>query len=696
MVPVQQNPPSRFRLPRRHYGTVVALAGVLFACVLLMRGEGGPWVDRISTALLTLVRAGLLPLLYLLAAMGYGRLARRALPAQRGRWCIELGLGLTALLSLSHLLGVLGILSTLTAALSVGVGVVLFAPTLRRAEDLEYRPRTLTPIHFAISCAVALALVMACNPPGVLWASEYGGFDALSYHLQLPREWIAMGRVWPSEHNVYSFLPSYIEAAYMHVALLGGGGILGSNAQAAMSAQLLSAYMLIASGLVIAELTRATLDRLRLDADRGLAWLIAMSLTLGTPWLLVVGTLAYNEIAVVLLGSTALCAAMRMDLAVWKRALICGVIVGGACSCKPTALFLLAPSVGIVLLACSPRKRWLIATTACLVTGGITIAPWLIRNELATGNPVFPQMAGVFGGGHWSEAQHAVYVAAHAFEGSLADRFAMLVVPDRDGVNHVSRFRGLTNGQWGITVLLGLIGLTVLIAQRRTRAAGVIILLTLGVPIVLWALLTHLQSRFLIPISPILVVLGAVGVTRITNEHARNAVAKVVSLIAVMTCVVVSLAQNAGSPFILLDLGPGLSLGAYEPIEGEPWTATLNRVVGEGETVYLLGDATPFYVMSDVRYNTVYDRWLIEDVIESRPLSPSAWGPLLRERGIDYVVVSFSELRRYAQSGWLPESIRLEQIDEWLGSLSPIEVWSDDNGHPIRAIFRIPPGVGTP
>lgn len=696
MVPVQQNPPSRFRLPRRHYGTVVGLAGVLFACVLLMRGEGGPWVDRVSTTLMTLVRAGLLPLLYVLAAMGYGRLARRALPAQRGRWCIELGLGLTALLSLSHLLGVLGILSTLTAALSVGVGVVLFAPALRQTEDLEYRPRTLTPIHFAISCAVALALVMACSPPGVLWASEYGGFDALSYHLQLSREWIAMGRVWPSEHNVYSFLPSYIEVAYMHVALLGGGGMLGSNAQAAMSAQLLSAYMLIASGLVIAELTRATLDRLGLDADSGLAWLIAMSLTLGTPWLLVVGTLAYNEIAVVLLGSTALCAAMRMDLAVWKRALICGVIVGGACSCKPTALFLLAPSVGIVLLACSPRKRWLIATMACLLAGGITIAPWLVRNELEAGNPVFPQMAGVFGGGHWSEAQHAVYAAAHAFDGSLADRFAMLAVPDRDGVNHVSRFRGLTNGQWGITVLLGLIGLTVLIAGRRTRAAGLVILLALCVPIVLWALLTHLQSRFLIPISPILVVLGAVAVTRITNEHARNAVAKVVSLIAVMTCVVVSLAQNAGSPFILLDLGPGLSLGAYEPIEGEPWTATLNRVVGEGETVYLLGDATPFYVMGDVRYNTVYDRWLIEDVIESRPLSPSAWGPLLRERGIDYVVVSFSELRRYAQSGWLPESIRLEQIDEWLGSLSPIEVWSDDNGHPIRAIFRIPPGVGTP
>ncbi len=696
MVPVQQNPSSRLRLPRRHYGTVVGLSAIGFACVLLMRGEGGSWADRISTVFITCVRSGILPLLYLLAAMGYGRLARRALPARRGRWCIELGLGLTALLSLSHLLGVLGILSTLTAALSVGAGIVLFAPIFRQAEDLEYRPRTLTPIHVAISCGVALVLVMACNPPGVLWASEYGGFDALSYHLQLPREWIAMGRVWPSEHNVYSFLPSYIEVAYMHVALLGGGGMHDSGAQAALSAQLLSACMLIASGLVIAELTRTTLDRLGLDTDSGLAWLIAMSLTLGTPWLLVVGTLAYNEIAVVLLGATALCAAMRVELAVWKRALLCGVIVGGACSCKPTALFLLAPSVGIVLLACSPRKHWAIATLACLVAGGATIAPWLIRNELATGNPVFPQMVGVFGGGHWSEAQHAVYAAAHTFDGTIADRLAMLLVPDSGGVNHVSRFRGLNNGQWGITVLLGLIGLTVLIARRRTRAAGVVALLALGVPIVLWALLTHLQSRFLIPISPILVALGAVGITRLPNEHARNAIAKVVSLIAVMSCVVVSLAQNAGSPFILLDLGPGLSLGAYEPIRGEPWTATLNRVVGEGETVYLLGDATPFYVRGGVRYNTVYDRWLIEDVIESRPLSPSAWGPLLRERGIDYVVVSFSELRRYAQSGWLPESIRLEQIDEWLGSLSPIEVWSDDNGNPIRAIFRIPPGQGTP
>ncbi|MEZ6319149.1 MAG: hypothetical protein R3B49_10435 [Phycisphaerales bacterium] len=62
-------------------------------------------------------------------------------------------------------------------------------------------------------------LVVACaSPAGWLWDSEFGGFDALAYHLELPQEWMQRaGRVWPVDHNVYSYLPSYVEAAYVQV-----------------------------------------------------------------------------------------------------------------------------------------------------------------------------------------------------------------------------------------------------------------------------------------------------------------------------------------------------------------------------------------------------------------------------------------------------------------------------------------------
>lgn len=676
--------------PRKLIVALIAVA-VVFAGVLLLRGEGGSWIARALAVVGTLTEAGWAPCLYLVAGAGYGRMARGWIPDAADRWCVELGIGLTVLLTLTHLVGMLGLLGVLSAWVITGIGLVLFLLRLRE-QGVSSDGTRATPIHFAIVCGVVLAFVMACSPPGVLWGSEYGGFDALSYHLQLPREWIEQGRIWPSEHSVYSFLPGYIEGAYAHVALMMGGGMLAHGARGAMSAQLLSAIMLVLCAGVIGQLGRVCCERLMPGSDSAIAGRVSIALTLGTPWLLVVGTLAYNEIAVVLLGSCALIAAMRTDIAAWKRAVVCGFIVGGACSCKPTALFLLAPSVGVVLLACSARRRWVVATLVCVVVGGITILPWLIRNELATGNPVFPQMAVLFGDGHWSEAQHGVYASAHAFDGSVLDRFAMLVVPDPDGAAHVSRFRGLTNGLWGLTPALGLIGLLVLLARGATRRAGMVALIAVGIPLIAWAMLTHLQSRFLIPLAPALIVLGALAVARVPNVHARGAIARVVCLIAVMWSVGTAMIQNRGNPFILLDLGPAYALGDID-MDGLPWTGEVNRLVGDGETVYLLGDATAFYVRGDVRYNTVYDRWLIEDAIATDPDDPRAWTRYLREQGVDYVVVGLSEIGRYMESGWLPGSIGPDRLNLWMESLGqPILLASDQT----RVIFRIPPSVPGP
>ncbi len=668
---------------------VLIAVAIGFAAIVLMRGEGGPWGARVIALIENLILAGWAPALYLFAGAGYGRLIRRWIPAGSGHWCIELGFGLTALLSLTHLVGMLGFLTSVSAWVITGVGVVLWLPSLGGLR-LSSRVERVSPIHVAIVCGGMLALVMACNPPGVLWGSEYGGFDALSYHLQLPREWIEQGRVWPSDHNVYSYLPSYIESAYAHITLMMGGGMHADNGRAMISAQLLSAFMLIVSAGVIGELARRTSSRVLQGADANLAGRIGTALAFGTPWLMVVGTLAYNEIAVVLLGATALIVAMRSDIETWKSAILCGFIVGGACSCKPTALFMLAPSVGIVLLACAPRKQWVIATLGCVVAGAITIAPWLIRNELAAGNPVFPQMHAILGDGHWSEAQHAIYASAHAFEGSILDRFMMLVVPDANGIDHVSQFRGLTNGQWGLTPVLGVSGLVGMLVVMRTHRAGFVTLLVIGVPIVAWAMLTHVQSRFLIPLAPSLIVLGAVLIVRIANQPAREAAAKIVCIGALMWSIGHALIQNRGNPFVVFDLGPGYAMGAFD-IDPMPWTGALNRIASDDDTIYLLGDATPIYVTGEVRYNTVYDDWLIADAMGAHPNDPGARTRYLRDEGIDLVMVSFSEIDRYARSGWVPDSLDPDQLIVWIDSLgSPIQVWSDPNTQiPSRAIFRL-------
>lgn len=671
---------------------MLTLVAAVFIALLLSWGAGGPLPDRAIAVLVTLASSVWAPLLYLLGSLGMGRLVRRWVREIESRWVIEMGVGLTLTLSLSMLLGMNALLTPLSAWAITGLGLLLLVSERRSLRVPASIALRFDAISIVIVLGALLALVMACNPPGVLWSSEYGGFDALSYHLQLPREWIEQGRIWPSTHNVYSFLPGAIEGAYMHLALLMGGDMHTHDSRAAMSAQMLSVLMLLVGAGAIGVLCRTSIERFVPDADARLGGAFAIALTLSTPWLLVVGSIAYNETALALLGASALLIAMQSGVASWKRAIMCALIVGGACSCKPTALFMLAPSIGIVLLACTPRKHWVSSTLLCIIVGALTIAPWLVRNTIATGNPVFPQLASQLGSGHWTLLQHTIYDQAHHFDGSLLDRFALLVLPDPNGVDHVSRYRGLTNTQWGVLPTLALLGLGSLMLKPSNRRVGLIGLGVVLVPIGCWAMLTHIQSRFLVPLAPVLIVLGSMGLAQIPRVLPRRIIAGSVATLSMIWCVGIALAQYGGNPFMLLDLGPGVFMGSVE-VGSRPWTAAVNELADDGDTIYLLGDATPFYVLGDVRYNTVYDRWLIQDAIDAHPDDPSMWTEPLRERGIDLVVISFSEIDRYARSGWLPGSIDPDQLIVWIESLGqPIEVWSNpDTGVPIRAVFRLDP-----
>src|SRR5690606_21975160 len=153
--------------------------------------------------------------------------------------------------------------------------------------------------------AIAVMIVAACNPTGWLWPGEGNGYDALSYHLQLPHEWIARGSLAPLEHNIYSYLPSYIEAAFMHIGVMmgapatppptgGAWGLLAADGAGVISAQLLSAF----SALVAAWITARFALRLLTGAP---AWLaqacagLAAATVLATPWTVVTGALPYTE-----------------------------------------------------------------------------------------------------------------------------------------------------------------------------------------------------------------------------------------------------------------------------------------------------------------------------------------------------------------------------------------------------------------
>lgn len=679
-----------------------ALIGAVFAGGFLSLGMGGALIDRIIAAIFIVLNSAWIPIVYLIGSLGLGRIARKWAADLPTRWIIELCVGFTLMLTLSHGLGVLGMLNPISAWVVIGVGVLIVLIDGRAYFDqlngaIGRTTLSIPGIAFLLGCVVVV--LMSCNPPGVSWDSEFGSYDALSYHLQLPREWLELGRITPIEHNVYSYLPSYFESAYLHFAYLanapsttasGLSGFLANDARVLMSTQLFSAILVLVSGCAIGSVVRRAIVLFVPDSSGDQPALLARMLMVCTPWIVVVGSLAYNEMGVVLLGIGAFAIAIERESSASARAMICALIVAGACSCKPTALFLLAPSVGVVLLATIPVRQWIKPVIFGSIVGVLTLAPWLIRNELATGNIVFPQGSSLFGDGHWSADQHTLYRGAHQFEGSLIDRFTMLFLPDSTGKHHVSRFRGFTNIQWGITAMLGFIGFILMIAQPRTRILGATTGLALLLPMLSWMVLTHLQSRFLVPLTPILIGAGALGLATVRHETIASTLTNALSMIACCGLLFIGAIQSNANPFMLVDLGTGVFTGEIE-IADSPWTATLNSILDPHETVYLLGDATPMYVRSPMVYNTVYDHWLIEDAINAHPTEPSKWTGTLQRQGIDVVVVSFSEINRFANSQWLPQAITPDGLNEWIQTLGePIYVWTQpDNPNPVRAAFRL-------
>lgn len=783
-------------------GLALAPVAALLVALAVLGSLGGPLgpAQALAVVVVECVRAGAAPAIYLCSAWGLGRLGDRLWPSSPERGLFRMGLGLALLLSLSHLLGILGLLTPVAAWLVLAPGLALGAHALARGGVQGRAGRETRPSPWPLLWVVpaAVLLVAAANPPGWLWESEFGGYDALSYHLRLPQEWLSGGRVWPLEHNVYSHLPGYLEVAFYHLAQMtfapapaaGAGeplGLLAGDGWRALMPQMLHAQVTILAAwgvrrvvMRMAELSGLGREEAEAPSARAvdLAGWIAGALVLATPWVVVVGSLAYNEMAVALLACAALLAAVEPGLRPWARGLVCGMMMGGAASVKPTGLFVLGPVVGLAMVwsvwdvgskvasvgsrvggpgsgegagsgveGRGSRSDWnpvpsvLVALAIGAVAGAVTLAPWLVRNELAAGNPVFPQAVELFGAGHWNDEQAERWAAGHRFEGGVGERLALAPGGGR-GLLHAQWF-----AFWPTVALAGALALR----SRRTRGMGLVLAIGLAGGLVAWLALTHVQSRFLVPlVAPGAALVGLAvanaGRARDASEgpapvrggaptgergaggpnNARRSAAKIaarpgrdpgrwhgwlgVVLVVVQSGALLSIfAQQArGGPNLWLGAGPhapamsGLAVRAEleespprlrrQMLESLPPVAFANLTLPRDELVYLVGDATPFYLREPVLWHTTWDASPLGELMRERPEEPGAWTDALRERGVRWVLVNFAEIERLQASGWHDPLVTPQRVGEWIeesGEL--VRTWPADapRGRAWAGLYRL-------
>lgn len=704
----------------RGSGKIVTLAAVaaLLVAIAALASLGlpeGPVIGLAAVLEAAIVGGGAAGA-YVASAYGWGFGASKLWRGAKEEHALRMGVGLAILLSVSHAIAAVGLLQMWAAVGALAPGWALAVAAARRGVRERRRPRV-SPWAPAWLPGLAVLVVAASNPPGWLWKSEAGGFDVLSYHLQLPQEWLAAGRMRPLEHNVYSFLPGYMEAAFTHLGAATGAeatgdpaasGLLAGGGWRLIACQFLHAWMAVLAAWFV---RRATVSALNSEGDleggtrSDRAGWIAGALVLCTPWTIVTGSLAYNDMAVVGLGAAALAGAMERRLSGARRGIVCAVLVGAACGVKPTAMLLVAPGVAVALFVLVPRREWGRMCLGGALLGAVMLAPWMARNAVVCGNPVFPHLAGVFGTGHWTVEQVERYEAGHFFSGGVMERVRLLVAPVLDA----EASRGITHPQWGVfglvIVLVAAAGLT---AKRHRRVAGVLAV-GLGVQIVMWMAATHLQSRFLMPVLAWGGALAGVGVAQ-----ARWGMVVGMGAVAVQGAIgVVIFAQQGregpgpaeGPNARLVQSVPGMTGAAYreslasmseseraEAMRGASDSAFVNLELGRGELVYLLGDSTPLYYRRPVLYHTTWDASPLGTAMRKNPGEPGEWTAALRARGVRYVLINRAELVRLQGDGWYDPLLTLQAVDAWAQDAGEVvRTWPPDAGEPIKVLIDLRP-----
>ena len=108
---------------------------------------------------------------------------------------------------------------------------------------------------------------------------------------------------------------------------------------------------------------------------------------------------------------------------------VAGVLAGGALGCKYPALISAVVPFGCLAVGAGvARRSWRIPLA---FAAGLAVAagPWLAKNVVDTGNPVYPLGWKVFGGRHWEElvrrapsnVRYAIQAAHWVFRVSSAD-----------------------------------------------------------------------------------------------------------------------------------------------------------------------------------------------------------------------------------------------------------------------------------
>ncbi|MHC4698164.1 MAG: hypothetical protein ACYTFA_15630 [Planctomycetota bacterium] len=522
------------------------------------------------------------------------------------------------------------------------------ATTDSDSADTDETPAAMRYLWMLAGPFLCLALLAAANAPGLIWQEEGFGYDVLEYHLQMPKEYFHAGRIEYAPHNVYANFPASVEMLYLLAMILFDDDLdIGVVAN------------MIHLALAVLTVFAAWAGGRQWSALAGVVSAIAMATT---GWLAYLCGLAYVENGLLFFGVTATVLLIRVapraaggmesrsigsprELPECGRCLaLAGVITGFACGCKYTALPLIALPLGVCTLCLPARSvRRRIADAAIFTIATLLIfCPWLIKNQVMTGNPVFPIANSVFKASPpgWGTTQTEAWDRGHALSPDEAAASARLsALWWRIPRDPLQRFGPLV-------ILLPIVGL---FGRKRDRIDSILLIILL-LQLAVWMLATHLFARFAVVMLIPLAILCGRSVADVDAAVGRLIISAALIIGTAWNFTFAAKLHINESP-----RGAPASLMYDGELPGYEYFKVVNHELPRDARVLLVGDAKAFYFQRDVDYCVVFNENPFIQTIRSAKADRDIidW---LRNQGYTHVLVNWSEVRRLSRTyGFAPE-----------------------------------------
>lgn len=491
-------------------------------------------------------------------------------------------------------------------------------------------------------------------------------FDVREYHLQGPKEWFQSGQITTLNHNVYTSFPFLSEMFSLGAMVFHNDWWAGA----------ITGKLTLAGFQFLTALTVYAVCRRHVGFVPGLIAAIAF---LSTPWVTRISIIAYAEGAItfyVMAAAAAALMAIPTDHLPNRRRLtaIAGFLAGSAMASKYPGLVSAVIPVGLMLAISFRQRIWRDEVsnknreilklagiyTVCVVAA---IGPWMLKNAVATGNPVYPLAYGVFGGSEWDDEMDAKWSRAH----SPSDHDVSRIPAHLHSV--------VTGNDWQSGLLCALGVPTLLLLRRETwmRWVWLHAFWLVGT----WWLLTHRIDRFWIPVIPLLAVLVGAAWT-----IGRSLFWKTVVVSAVGICCLFNYAfcrlDVVGFHVGLMDLKSARNLRVRQDIR------LLNSTLPKDACVLMVGEAQVFDCHFKVIYNTVFDDNIFEEWTaqprrgneshaDRKMKSADEIRAILDQQQVTHIFVNWSEVLRYRMTYGYTEYVvpaRFNRLQE-IGVVDP-------------------------